>query len=100
MDLEQLKYLPPALKDRFNKLEAVFNMPGWALIVEFAKQRAEEARTRQLHAQNWDTALLNRGAAYAFGMLETLQETTENEFSAIAAANAERAQLEDEAEHE
>jgi uncharacterized protein YbaP (TraB family) len=100
MDLEQIKYLPAELKDRYRKLEAVFNEPGWELIVELAMQRFEDARARQLSAQNWDAALLNRGAAHAYAMLANLRETTEQEFAAIADAERDRHMLGIEAEHE
>lgn len=100
MDNVQLQYLPPDLKDRYSKLEQVFNSPGWALIVEFANTRFIEAQNRQLNAPNWDTAVLNRGAAFAYAAVENLRESTEQEFAAIAQANAELELQEDEFDHE
>jgi hypothetical protein len=100
MDMNQLRHLPQELKADFSKLEQTFNTPGWALVVETAKKLAEEARQRQLHAQNWDIALLNRGAAFAYERLAALQESTENEFASIAAVNAEAVKARDEVDFE
>ncbi len=100
MDLEQTKYLPNEEKQRYAELERLFALPGWARVMAFITAQRESAQQRELSAQTWDNALLNRGARFAFGALETFQEATEQEFAAIAQANAEREELQDESEHE
>jgi hypothetical protein len=100
MNLEQIKNLPDGMKDRYSKLEAIFNSPGWDLVIEWAKARREGAEQRQLHASVWDHVLVNRGAGFAYAELETLRDTTEAEFAALAEAEAERLLQEDEFEHE
>lgn len=100
MNLEQIKHLPDDAKERFRKLESVFNSPGWDLVMEWAKTRRTEAQNRQLSAGTWDHALINRGAGYAYAELESIREVTEAEFAAIAEQNAELALQENEAEYE
>jgi hypothetical protein len=100
MDLEQIKHLPDDMKQRYSDLERMFSTPGWALIEETFKQRAEGHQQRELSSQNWDHTLLNRGARLAFQELANLREATEQEFSAISEQQALRAQLEDEIDHE
>jgi hypothetical protein len=100
MNLEQIKHLPDEMKERYAQLERLFRMPGWAVVMDWAKARRAEAETRQLHAGNWDAVVLNRGATLAFAALETLESTTEQEFAAAAEAGAERSLLDDEAEYE
>ena len=100
MNTEQIKHLPDELKDRWRKLEKVFDSQGWALIEELAQQRRDDARNRQLNANTWDIALVHRGVALAYNELANLREVTEHEFAAISAANAEVEALQDEIDHE
>jgi hypothetical protein len=100
MNLEQIKHLPDGDKERFRKLESVFNSPGWELVMDWAKTRRADVQNRQLSAGSWDHALLNRGAGYAYAELENLRELTEAEYAAIAQHNAELVLQEDEAEYE
>lgn len=100
MDLDQIKYLPDPAKDRFAKLERVFQSDGWPLIVEFAKQRAVEAQQRILSAGSWDEVVLYRGRLQVYAELATLAETTEQEFAQIAETNKAAAEQDDEVKFE
>lgn len=100
MDLAQIQSLTDGQKARFAKFERLFNEPGWGLVVEHAKLRAEEAAQRVLSAPNWDTTLINRGARAVYIEIANLQESLEQEFSALAEANAERQMTDDEVKFE
>lgn len=100
MDINQIQFLSNEQKERYMTLERLFEAPGWKLIVEWAKANGFDQTQRQLNAVNWDQTNVARGARYAFGMLEELQATTEAEFAALAAQNAETAGLTDEQTYE
>jgi spore maturation protein CgeB len=100
MDLDQIKYLPDPLKDRYAKLERVFQSDGWALVVDFAKQRATEAQARIVNASTWEDVLLNRGRLQVYAELATLNDTTEAEFAQLAENAKAQTEQEDETKFE
>ena len=100
MDLEQIQHLTDEQKARYLELERTFDSPGWKLVEEFALQRRDDAVARVLFAKSWDEHQVFSGAKDAFAIFVNLRESTENEFAALAAANAEVARTKDEEEYE
>lgn len=100
MDLDQIKHLNAEQKTSFAKLERLFNEPGWEIIVEIATLRARQAEGRILNATSWDQALLHRGMRSVYAEIANLREVTEAEFAALAAAQAEATQFEEESKYE
>lgn len=92
MDTDKLKHLTDEQKDRFFKLERLFESPGWALVQEWAQAQRENVTSRLISANTWEQNRLMSGARSAFMLLENLQNATEAEFEALADAN-ESAQL-------
>lgn len=100
MDLDKLKFLNNEQKARFSQLEALFRSDGWELVEEWAKQHRESATANLISANTWEKNRLFTGAREAFGLVENLRAATEAEFEALASANEEAAQVEDETRFE
>lgn len=97
MDIE---FLTDQQKERFSALEAVFRLPGWKLIEDWANANAEIMRYRGADASNWDTNRLALGARTAFEQLAQFQESTEREFEQMIVDAKERIDSVDEIEYE
>jgi hypothetical protein len=100
MEQELIAHLNDAQKDRLAKLDAVFSLPGWKLVLEWAAANAAQHEARQLNAQTWDQYNVAKGARLAYLTVTELEEITMNEFAALALQNAETVRLEDEFAHE
>jgi hypothetical protein len=100
MDLEQIKFLDDGQKDRYMKLQRVFESDGWALIEQQMRNAAAAATDRILNAQTWDQSNLNRGARFVYNEVATLRETTDIEFAQLAAAQAATQEVQNEIEFE
>lgn len=97
MDIE---FLTDQQKERFSALEAVFRLPGWKLIEDWANANADIMRYRGADASNWDTNRLALGARTAFEQLAQFQESTEREFEQMADDNKARLQAGDDLDYE
>lgn len=100
MELEQLKLLSPEQKDKYMRLERLFEQPGWDDIERWALVNRMASAERQLNAQNWDQNRVAHGARLAFEMLENLKAATEHEFEALAADAQQAAEIDDSLENE
>jgi hypothetical protein len=84
----QLSLLTDQQRERYSKLESLFEHPGWKIVQEFADTSASAQAQRALEAPNWDQHRLATGARHAFAQVASLQEVTENEFANLAAQSA------------
>lgn len=84
----QLSLLNDEQRSRYNKLEALFEHPGWKIVEEFAQASAQQQAQRTLNANSWDEHRLATGARMAFAQIAALPEVTENEFANLAAQAA------------
>jgi hypothetical protein len=80
MDLTQLKFLSDEDKERYMSLERLWSQPGWALVVELAKQLASGHRDRATFANTWEQNRMALGSALAYDHISRLQEITETEY--------------------
>lgn len=86
----QLALLTTEQRSRYNKLESLFDHPGWKIVQEFADAQAGTQAQRALEAPNWDAHRLATGARLAFAQIAQLPLVTENEFANLAAQHAEQ----------
>jgi hypothetical protein len=93
----QLSLLTDQQRDRYNKLESLFEHPGWKIVQEFAETSAAAQSQRALEAPNWDQHRLATGARVAFTQIAQLPLVTENEFANLA---AQQAQAQEDAEED
>lgn len=100
MDLDQIQHLTDEQKERYLQLERTFDTPGWKLVEEYAIQRANDATGRLLAAKSWEENRIFAGGREAFALFANLRESTESEFAALAAANAEAKRTQDEEDYE
>jgi hypothetical protein len=100
MDLEDIQHLTDAEKDRYLKLERLFDSDGWKLVEEWATQQRENATARLVSATSWDQHRLLTGARLVYAELEGLRETTESTFASLASANKEAKLVSEEEEYE
>lgn len=84
----QLSLLTDQQRERYNKLESLFEHPGWKIVQEFAETSAGSQAERSLNARTWDEHRLATGARMAFAQVANLPVVTENEFSNLAAQQA------------
>lgn len=84
MDLDRLKLLDPEQKERYMRLERLFEQPGWQDVLKWALVNKVSALGRELNALNWETNREYHGARLAFEMVQGLQDSTELEFEAMA----------------
>lgn len=96
MDLEQLARLDDASKERYVKLERMFDTPGWAIIEEWAKTNAQQQLLQGAYAGTWEANRMAAGARLVYESVASLRESTEAEF----VAKAEEALLSSEFEDE
>lgn len=100
LDLEQIKNLTPAQKDRYMALERMFATDGWRIVTEHVTGLANDAAERELNAVNWETNRVWHGARAALLQMANMQDVTEKEFAALAANREEAQQDEDETKFE
>lgn len=84
MDLEQLARLNDAEKDRYVKLERMFDTPGWKIVEDWARQNAQQQMLRAAHATSWEQHQMATGARLVYETVASLRDTTEAEFTAKA----------------
>ena len=100
MDQNQINALTPGQKERYSKLESLFEHPGWAIVEQWAQLNADEHRDRAAFAQTWDANRVSVGARTAFALVVNLRNATEAEFAQLAADAAATTLIEDELENE
>jgi len=96
----QLSFLNDEQRDRYNKLEDLFDHPGWKILEEFAQASVTAQAQRALNASNWNEHQLATGARFAFMQMLQLPEVTENEFANLAAQAAAAQEEDDELDYE
>jgi hypothetical protein len=95
-----VEFLTDQQKERLSALEAVFRLPGWKLIEEWAQANAEIMRYRGADAANWETNRMALGARTAFEQLVQFREATEREFEQMIVDAKERLEAVDEIAYE
>lgn len=86
--MEVLKNLDSGQQERFMKLEKLFETEGWALVVDWAKAKAEDAKSRAAHSSSWEENRVFVGQEAVYLMVANLQSSSDAEFAALAEANA------------
>jgi hypothetical protein len=91
MDMELLQHLSAEQKDKYAKLDRLFGSEGWELVMQWARLNFDEASLRCATVNTWEENRVAVGQRLAFYKLGTLAETTENEFTELAAQAREAA---------
>lgn len=81
----QLAMLTDEQRERYNKLESLFEHPGWQIVKEFVDASATSQGLRALNAVSWNEHQQATGARLAFTQVANLPEVTYNEFANLAA---------------
>lgn len=100
MDLEQLKFLTDAERNRYMVLERFFETEGWKMITEHAKAGSATQEQRMINAQTWDIHRYASGARAVYEQFVNLPEQIETEFTQMAEAAAAQVQLVNERDFE
>jgi hypothetical protein len=96
----QLSLLTDEQRDRYAKLESLFEHPGWDIVKEYAQAGAVSQGQRAMNATSWPEHQQATGARYAFAQVASLPEVTYTEFANLAAEAASVQEEEDEIDYE
>jgi hypothetical protein len=100
LDLEVIKYLDDSAKNRYAKLERLFDSDGWKICVKLFGELAEMAKDRAANAQTWEDNRFAAGQRYAYTHFTKLEDVTEAEFQKLADEAKEAASKIDSSEDE
>lgn len=84
MELDQIKYLDDGMKNRYAKLERLFDSDGWKLVMLLCAEWSEQSKERAASAQTWEDNRFAAGQRMAYFHLTKLEEATEREFIQLA----------------
>jgi hypothetical protein len=84
MDLDSIKYLDDSQKNRYAKLERLFDSDGWKICVKLFEELAEMAKERGANAQTWEDNRFAAGQRFAYTHFTKLEDVTEAEFQKLA----------------
>jgi N-acyl-L-homoserine lactone synthetase len=84
MDLESIKYLDDSQKNRYAKLERLFDSDGWKLVVKLFAELAEMTKERCIDAHTWEANRFAAGQLWGYIHVTKLEEATEAEFQQMA----------------
>lgn len=96
----QLSLLTDEQRDRYNKLESLFEHPGWKIVEEYAQAGVTSQAQRAMNAQSWPEHQQATGARLAFSQVAQLPDVTHTEFANLAAEAALVREEEDEIDYE
>jgi hypothetical protein len=97
MDIEDIKHLTDAQKERYMILQRGFESQFWELLKAWALSNANEQLGRLFYSQSWDQHLLARGAHDAFKLMSDQEQSVELEFANYA-KEAQEAEVADDEE--
>lgn len=84
LDLETIKYLDDSQKNRYAKLERLFDSEGWKLVVKLFGELSTMAMERAANAQTWEDNRFAAGQRFAYTHFTKLEDVTEAEFQKLA----------------
>lgn len=84
----QLSLLTDDQRERYAKLESLFEHPGWQIVQEYAQAGVASQAQRAMNATSWNEHQQATGARLAFSQVAALPDVTHAEFSNLAAEAA------------
>lgn len=96
----QLSLLTDEQRERYNKLESLFEHPGWQIVSEYAQAGVTSQGLRAVNAQSWAEHQQATGARLAFAQVASLPDVTDTEFANLAAEAASIQEEADEIDYE
>lgn len=96
----QLSLLTDEQRDRYSKLEKLFEHPGWKIVQEYAQAGVTSQGMRAMNAINWNEHQQATGARLAFAQVASLPDVTHTEFANLAAEAALAQEEADEIDYE
>lgn len=104
MDQEQLNYLTPQQRERYLKMQSLFEQPGWAIVQEWAQVNIKDALERGANSHSWEANRIAWGERLVYEILAQMEDINEREYTTLADQNRAEAEeeqiLETELEHE
>lgn len=89
-----IKFLPADAAQRLKALESTFESEGFEILLGFLQSKYELETRNILMAKDWPTNRIATGRLSAFGDLVNIQESTANEFTQMAEAGRDEAEVE------
>lgn len=84
MDLESIKFLDDGAKNRYAKLERLFDSDGWKIVMKLAEELSAMSMERAANAQTWEDNRFAAGQRFAYTHFTRLEDVTEAEFQKLA----------------
>jgi hypothetical protein len=96
----QLSLLTDEQRERYAKLEDLFDHPGWEIVKQYAEAGVASQGMRAMNATSWAEHQQATGARLAFQQVAALPEISYNEFASLAAEAAFEQEEADEIDYE
>ena len=84
LDLQEIQNLNDGDKDRYLKMERLFEQPGWKLLTEWAELNEKAQKERAAFAQSWEENRISIGKTLVYQTVANFPSIIEAEYRDLA----------------